>query len=120
METKKEENDLQPVLNSTDWLLETLIEMVNSAPGTKFGITLNVGGLTISGYLVGGEEYMHCFVDDFASAMNNAKNAEAIKEGFQPFIDMYTERQEKKASGDHVPPPAFIHLEIAKLHPFGY
>ena len=54
-----------------DWLLTGLVDSVNRA-GFSFGITLNIPGALVSGWVVSGNEYFHGIADVLEQAGGQA------------------------------------------------
>jgi len=113
-----EENDDQAPdthqVAPADYLLQALIEMVNGS-GVEIGITLQVGGMLVSGQLVSGRSYVEGFTNDFSSSFQPGSDEDtAVREWFKPFKELY----EQKDDGDEPRPlPVFVHLRDA--HFFG-
>lgn len=100
-----------------DWLLIELVSLVNTARGLKFGITLNVRGATISGLIIGGEEYFEKFSEMFGKGWEGSDKPElasTIKEWFSRYKDIYSKEQERERETIAYP-PHFIHIENAKI-----
>ena len=104
--------------NTSDWFLQTLVGMSNNSD-VSFSITLNVGGVLVSGELIGGEEYFNGFANDLKMAGLPANAADLFKK----FGDIYVkQREQKEANQDDntIPPPQYIHLKNARIfHPGG-
>jgi len=94
---------------ASDWLLQDLITLVESGSGT-FGITLCVGGILISGYLVAGEQYFDGIAEEYASRAESEEGRRKISDSFKNLGAVYY---------SHVPDTetvvvrSFIHLKDA-------
>lgn len=103
-----------PQLNS-DWFLRFLVDMCNNSE-TFISITLNVGGVLVSGELAGGEKYFAGFTKDLKAAGLPIEFADLFNE----FGDIYKTQSEQKEQGESTPPPEYIHLKNARIfHPGG-
>jgi hypothetical protein len=103
----------QPNFIQPDWFLQMLVKMVN-ASDAKIGVTLQVSGFLVSGYLVGGASYFDGFAAAFASGLHSDQMAaETIRKAFSS----YGERIYKSAdtTEDAAAPLAFIHLKDARF-----
>jgi hypothetical protein len=91
---------------SVDWFLQSLVSIVNDNP-LEFGITLFVGGVTISGQLVSGKKYFETFAKEFSDAYpGKADTQEGIRQAFASHTAIYDRREDEEVA----PPPQFIHL----------
>src|SRR5260221_3740907 len=107
--------DERPVFDAADgdWFLQKLVTIFNSVPGAGMGITLNVGGMLISGQLASGKEYFEGIGAVIAGA-ENAQNdtGAAIANLFKSAVVVY----ERQAPDDQArEPPNYIHLKDAKF-----
>ncbi|WP_196486469.1 gas vesicle accessory protein GvpU [Burkholderia cepacia] len=100
-----------------DWFLQQLVTMVNGS-STSIGITLFVGGLLVSGVLIGGKQYFEDFAESFASGIANPDDAKWYKENLTQLSNVYLEPDGTyKKSAE---PPHYIHLKDARtFHPSG-
>ncbi|TLS16906.1 MAG: hypothetical protein FDZ72_16945 [Betaproteobacteria bacterium] len=81
-----------------DWFLQNLVNIVNGGE-LGIGITIQVSGMLVSGYLVSEAKYFKGFADDFASPYeDNPEAATAIKESFSKYGDIY---KNDEAQDDH-------------------
>jgi hypothetical protein len=94
-----------------DWFLQILVNLSNTA-GLGIGITLQVGGLLVSGTLSGGKEYFEAFSSDLASAFTQDGTGESIKETFARCGEVYESSEEGKGMQDR---PSYIHLRDARF-----
>jgi hypothetical protein len=91
---------------SVDWYLQNLVALVNDTP-IEFGITLFVGGVTISGQLVSGKKYFETFAKEFSDAYpGSAETQENLRQAFASHAAIY----DRKDGDEVAPPPHFIHL----------
>lgn len=90
-----------------DWFLQSLVGIAND--GIEFGVTLQVSGLLVSGVLTGGKAYFEGFAEDFASGLNDSKDAESVRSSFAQHGEIY------EKSDDAPPPPQYIHLKNARF-----
>jgi len=103
VDTKSEPTQVM-IVDDEDWFLQFLVNLANS--GATFGITLNVGGFLISGYLIGGQAYFKDFGEEFSVFFQDEEATKDIKNIIVKNGELYT-------SEDDVPPPSYIHLQDA-------
>jgi hypothetical protein len=100
---------------TNDWFLQFLVDRVNGTT-TEIGITLQVGGLLVSGTLVGGDKYFEGFGEDVAAAKADDKeNAETHRAAFAKLGEQY-KRPEGEGTKQNQAPPLYIHLKNAKFY----
>jgi hypothetical protein len=104
MDEKTSESDIYDFLQG-DGLLQILVKGANDSD-LKWPITLNVGGLLISGKIVGNKKYM----DHFATLFNDDKVREELK---KVFAEAEAARKETSVEDEL---PCYIHLEDAKFY----
>jgi len=112
-EEKKEMDikDEQAHYSLPDWFLQELVSMINETPGKgAFPITLNTGGIIISGILIGVHEYFESFAKEFSSVIQDEEKRNYFKEYFESFGKLLAEKPENRM------PPAYIHLRDARLY----
>jgi hypothetical protein len=92
------------------------VELVRRANtgGLSLGLTLCVGGVLVSGALIGGREYFEGFADDVATAVADPTIAGKVREFFRSPAAMY--RQEEGRAGEAIDPEmaeplSYIHLK---------
>lgn len=96
------------IIDDKDWFLQDLVKIVNSG-GFSFGITLNVGGLLVSGQLVGGKEYFEGFGSDFAGVFSDSETAKVVQESFAKRGEIYSSDKETLF------PLTYIHVKEARF-----
>lgn len=98
-----------------DWFLENLVTTVNNS-GMEIGITLQMDGFLVSGYLVNGGKYFDGFSEEFvgetAAHFGEGEALESIKQAFQKYAEMYAPRQGEEAANDTA---HYIHLQDARF-----
>ncbi|MFL5350766.1 MAG: gas vesicle accessory protein GvpU [Hyalangium sp.] len=99
-----------------DWFLQSLVEMVNSS-AMSFGVTLSVGGVLVSGELVGGQHYFEGFGAEFTQNFSDEKAAKGAKESFAKMGEIYRKGgNDATASGTGTASgPSYIHLRNARF-----
>jgi hypothetical protein len=103
-----EQQQMSPT--NVDWFLQVLVEMANRGD-TSFPITLNVGGLLISGNIVAGQAYFEGLADSVAESMTGVDEQtreEVKKEVAEAGGMVYS----SDAPGGQ---PHFIHLRDARI-----
>jgi hypothetical protein len=99
-----------------DWLLAAVVDLVNKLPIT-IGVTLNVGGLVISGQMIGVEDYF----EELAKLMATPKVNETLNQGLQQLFEQLSSartllNEKKKGDVEEVQKqPTFIHLKDVKM-----
>ena len=93
----------------TDYFLVSHVIAANN--GLSFSITLNVGGILISGLLIGGKEYFQEFGRVFQDAHPNDPDR-TYEKSIQALGDIYDGSDAKE-------PPLYIHLKDAKFYSGG-
>lgn len=91
-----------------DWFLQHLVNIANKDQ-FGFGITLNVGGMLVSGLLTSGKQYFEGFGTDFATIFEDNKDAEEVRKTFNKHGEIYDTEASKTN------PPSYIHLKNAKF-----
>ncbi|WP_310707563.1 hypothetical protein, partial [Burkholderia multivorans] len=80
--------------------------------------TLFVGGLLVSGQLVGGKKFFEGFGAAFGGAFSKPETAAEIRQNFAKFGDMYV--TEDGSYKEDMESPHYIHLQDARsFHPSG-
>ncbi|WP_244110275.1 gas vesicle accessory protein GvpU [Burkholderia cenocepacia] len=110
---KSEEAIPVPDYDQADWFLQSLINIVNGS-GITFSITLNVGGQTITGQLVGGKQYFEGFADAFSGALPDKEEAEQVRADFASYGNIYANED---GTPKDLSPPHYIHLKNARCFP---
>lgn len=118
METNNRKNDSketkarEQMIDSTDWLLQEFISMVNTGDMT-IGITLNVGGLLVSGELIGGKSYFGGIGKDLMLSLGGP---DKIRKSFEDWGRKIYSGGTNKKSGRDFKKPYFIHLKNARFY----
>jgi hypothetical protein len=94
----------------SDWFLASLVNIANSGP-IEFGITLQIGGLLVSGNLVNGARYFEGFASEFAGGFPDAEIAENIRKAIESHGVVYKPNDEDSKRSQ----PTFIHLREARF-----
>jgi hypothetical protein len=101
---------------TNDWFLQFLVDRVNGTT-VEIGITLQIGGLLVSGILVGGDKYFEGFGEDIAAAKSDDKeSAETHRTAFAKLGERYKQHPEAEGTEQNRPLPLFIHLKNAKFY----
>jgi hypothetical protein len=93
----KEDTASPPPSAQHDWFIQSLVNVANVAP-LSFGVTLQVSGLLVSGYLVSGKAYFE--------ATGQMRKMFATFESAYPNDPSQTDR----------PVPQFVHLQNARFY----
>lgn len=108
-ETIKKTDD--NVRAENDWLVQHLVTIANFGE-LGIDVTLQFGGMLVSGTIIGGKKYFDLFAEDFARPFSAVpETAEQVKGGFAKFGNVYSTTEQD----DNNNPPQFIHLRGAKF-----
>ncbi len=98
-----------------DWFLAELVRRANDG-GLSIDVTLCVGGMLVSGRLVGGHEYFEGFAESVASAAADPDTAARARAFFRSPAAMYRTDEHGVREVEANPEPlAYIHLENTRL-----
>jgi hypothetical protein len=95
-----------------DWFIQQLVNISNIAP-LSFGVTLQVSGLLVSGYLVSGKSYFEAIGNQIISDIpKDAALVDQMRNMFATFESAYP----NGTSQGERPLPQFIHLQNARFY----
>jgi hypothetical protein len=95
-----------------DWFIQSLVNVANVAP-LSFGVTLQVSGLLVSGYLVSGKTYFEAIGQQIVSGVSqNAALADQMRKMFATFESAYP----NDPGQSERPVPQFVHLQNARFY----
>jgi len=95
-----------------DWFIQSLVNVANVAP-LSFGVTLQVSGLLVSGYLVSGKTYFEAIGQQIVSGLSqNAALADQMRKMFTTFESAYP----NDPGQSERPVPQFVHLQNARFY----
>jgi len=95
-----------------DWFIQSLVNVANVAP-LSFGVTLQVSGLLVSGYLVSGRTYFEAIGQQIVSGLSqNAALADQMRKMFATFESAYP----NDPGQSERPVPQFVHLQNARFY----
>jgi hypothetical protein len=95
-----------------DWFIQSLVNVANVAP-LQFGVTLQVSGLLVSGYLVSGKAYFEAIGQQVVSGFaQNAALADQMRKMFATFESAYP----NDPGQSERPVPQFVHLQNARFY----
>ncbi|WP_218080396.1 gas vesicle accessory protein GvpU [Anthocerotibacter panamensis] len=92
-----------------DWLLQSLVQMVNTSE-ISFPVTLQVSGLLVSGYLTSGRQYF----EEFAQTMGTTVVEEDQDEVIALFRELGKSFYAPQTAGP-APNPHFLHIRHARV-----
>jgi hypothetical protein len=102
-----------------DWLLQDFVLMANEA-GSSVGVTLTVGGVLVTGMLIGAKQYFESLGDLLAAAIPDRAAAASMREKYVTLgAEMhkrhlaYMARLEAGKEGEA---PTFLHLRDARVY----
>ncbi|TMV44816.1 hypothetical protein FE783_31265 [Paenibacillus mesophilus] len=94
-----------------DWLLAAYVAVVNGS-SIEMGVTLSVGGTTISGMMISGQTYTRLLIESLRAA--GSSGAETIANALEePLTAFYGNRVEQDS--EQVANIGFIHLKNVKI-----
>lgn len=130
-ETEQPLTDKQPSARHgvVDWFLQALVMLANNNT-FEVGITLNVGGLIVSGVLVGGSKYFDGIAEEWRighiQSGGKSDDADSWKGIISEFGEIYREniRKREQAAREGARPdldqgilhPEYIHLKNARMY----
>jgi hypothetical protein len=95
-----------------DWFIQSLVNIATVAP-LSFGVTLQVSGLLVSGYLVSGKAYFEAVGEQIIGGIaQNAALADQMRKMFATFESAYPT---DPGQADR-PVPQFVHLQNARFY----
>lgn len=112
-ENQQENLSTPPHTNiDVDWFLQFLVRTVTGTD-MLYSITLNVGGLLVTGELVGGHKYFEGISDALRKAGMDSESSDMIKNLGEKYIKEREKQQE--SDSDTMSPPIYIHLRNARI-----
>jgi hypothetical protein len=108
------------ISGSVDCFLQSLVSIVNDE-SASIPITVSVGGLLISGDMIGGKTYFDEFARHFKGGFKNinSETASTIEEAFKRLGDVYDPTQKESQGGAIISKPRIIHLKDAQIYRSG-
>jgi hypothetical protein len=108
--TEADETTSPPTNAQTDWFLQSLVNFANNW-GVETGVTLQVGGMMVSGMIIAAPKYFDEFAANYASGL---RNDPALGESFSNLITSYKKLVEVPPEEmESAPLPQYIHLKNA-------
>lgn len=110
------DQDLPQMLTSQpDWLLQRVVEYANRF-NLQTSITLQTGGMLVSGNIIGGATYFKKFSEGFGDALARVPGFEEASESSRKLFGSYKSLYEyPEDGGAEIPGPTFIHLENVRF-----
>jgi len=108
------------ISGSVDCFLQSLVSIVNDE-SASIPITVSVGGLLISGDMIGGKTYFGEFARQFKDGFKNinSETASTIEEAFKRLGDVYDPTLKESQGGAIISSPHIIHLKDAQIYRSG-
>jgi hypothetical protein len=105
---------------AVDGFLQSLVSIVNDE-SASIPITLSVGGLLVSGDLIGGKTYFNEFARQFKDGFRDisSETAATIEESFKRLGDVYDPIRKESQRNAPIPKPHLVHLRDAQIYPSG-
>jgi hypothetical protein len=101
---EKQDNYSSTVLLEPDWFLRTIASLVDRQ-GMEIGITLSVGGILVTGIMVGGRKYFEHFAKKFASGFSDPDLSASLEKSISQYTQIYDNAPE-----DVEATPTFVHI----------
>src|SRR3569833_1079120 len=101
-----------PISAQHDWFIQSLVNVANVAP-LSFGVTLQVSGLLVSGYLVSGKAYFEAIGQQIIGGLG--KNPDLADQMRKMFATIESAYPNDPAQTDR-PVPQFVLLQIARFY----
>jgi hypothetical protein len=102
-----------------DWLLVELVELANRAERGRFGLTVMLGGATITGTLIGSREYYTLYGEVLASTISDAAAKERVRKKWVDYGELARqnllkemEAAETKGEFAHI---SFLHMKDSRV-----
>lgn len=109
--TENEKNTV-PFISKSDWFLQKLVQFANDY-GFEFGVTLQVGGMLVTGTVISGAKYFDEFSDSFTGGLDERLELnETFQKLFTSYKSIYDVPPEESAN---VPPPEYVHIRNARF-----
>ena len=105
------------ISRTVDIFLQSLISIVNDE-SASIPITLSVGGLIISGDMIGGRTYFNEFARQFKDGFKDisSETASAIEKTFKSLGDVYDPSQQEPQGSAPISKPYLVHLKDAQIY----
>lgn len=105
------------ISRSVDCFLQSLVSIVNDE-SASIPITLSVGGLLISGDMIGGKAYFNEFARQFKDGFRDisSETASTIEKAFKRLGDVYDPIQKESQGSAPIPTPHLVHLIDAHIY----
>lgn len=110
MEEKK--GNSENLATEKDWLLQTVIQLVNNNEGLTFGLTIITHGQIVSGNIIGGKKYFENLGKEIELGLGTDNDENPISEQFKKIGDDVYSEEKQKIDGS----PAYIHFGDAKFY----
>jgi hypothetical protein len=112
-----EDQSRNTISRSVDSFLQSLISIVNDE-SASIPITLSVGGLIISGDMIGGRTYFNEFARQFKDGFKDisSETASTIEKAFKSLGDVYDPIQKESQGSAPIPKPYLVHLRDAQIY----
>ena len=96
-----------------DWLLQHFLSL--AVMGLEIGLTVSVGGATISGKLINGKTYLGLLADEVGVNAGSASDdlMKVIADSIKQYEVLYEKPEGEVSVFDH--PKTFIHLKDARI-----
>jgi len=105
---------------AVDCFLQSLVSIANDE-SASIPITLSVGGLLVSGDMIGGKTYFNEFARQFKDGFRNisSETAATIEESFKRLGDVYDPIQNGSQENAPLTKPHLVHLRDAQIYHSG-
>lgn len=108
------QEELNSLAQQPDWLLQRIVDYANQL-GMEAGVTLQAGGLLVTGRIISGPKYLEKIAEGFRDGLARNEGFEEAAEQFKKLFLSFKQIYAKPEDGSLVAPPTFIHLENARF-----
>jgi hypothetical protein len=122
MDEMMEAQSENTISRTVDWFLQSLVSIVNDEyESAGIPITLSVGGLLISGEMIGGKTYFNEFACQFKDGFKgiSSETAATIEVAFKRLGDVYDPVQKESRGNAYIPKPHLVHLRNVQMYHAG-
>jgi hypothetical protein len=104
--------------DEADWFLQELVAFTNRT-GFEVGVTLVVGGIMVSGMMIGGRKYFEQFADIIKHSLTQAIDAEfgeMMGNSYATVAEIYKPVGDGEVEPSAITKPGYIHMKDAVLY----